>query len=583
MKNKAPSKTSSTSTVNSQLKLTIVSGLVVVILGLVAEYTAFQTSSISTTTIVVWCVIAAFSYLTMRYWLILGYGDSKSASELKLYTQLRKEVYRLGEFKDDVSVGQIYNEKVGALMDRVDQLYLDNDDQEASFGSRFFNLKTPKPIWTFASYDRSFLFAYIYTVATLCLVWVVTNQTGIVETALGLPDTDLPIRLLLITTIVIALIFLKLSEHLGDIHSWICCTSIFIGIFVFSIDANFVVYFIEGYTAALLLAGGWSIAFIFLLKDSNLPTGITVVNFASITPAIVVFSFIVAGANPVVYGAAFLIGSAVVLTITLLQYYLAEHKKFSGFVPVFQIIHLVFIFTLTGWLCASSGKIEFWYVVGPSILILLVLTIVNAPIDWLSLGVTRGLIRKGLELRGWMPALFGLIDLVVATILMVCLTACVLFAVQAFNTMTIIGGGEIFLIPTDYLVAFGDPEQRWKPQYYWVYIMLFSTMIPSMCNVVIGLMSISRGFAPLYRFIESQKIPTREAVPAANRMLFAPLIAFNRMVCVLGGLVLSILALYIIWTLILPLIGINLYTIALTLDEENYPTQFIIWVLTSMS
>ena len=578
MKNNTSSVESSTPTVNSQLKLTIVSGLIVMILGLVAEYTAFQPTNFSKTTALILVLMAVYAYLSVRYWLILGYGNSRSASELKLYRQLREEVYRIGNFKDDVNIGQIYNQKVTALMDWVDRLYGDAESSAHSVGSRFFKLNTPKPVWTYTSYDRSFWFAFIYTVVSMFLVWAATDHVGIVESAIGLPNADLSMRVLIVTSVVIAFIFNRLSERLGDLHSWISAVIIFGGVFVFALDSNLGLYGLGGYIGPFLLA---LLAIIGIHLGSFVPSGMQIVN------SLVVFGFaftvLDANTNAFGYAVALTLSYAAILLIAKAIEYASESKVLSAYLPWILFLHLVFITVIIAWVCFNSGQNPNWLATGPSLLIFVTLTMINAPFDWLSLGITRGLLRKGLELRGWMPALLGIVDIFAATIVMVCLTVSVLFAVQAFNTMATLGGAEIFLKPTDYLLAFGDAKQRWEPQYYWIYIMLFSTMIPSVCNVVIGLMSIARGFAPLYRFIETQKIPTKEAVPTANRMLFAPLIALNRMVCVFGGILLSMLALYAIWTMLLPLIGINLYSMALALNEENYPTQFIIWVLSSIN
>jgi hypothetical protein len=42
----------------------------------------------------------------------------------------------------------------------------------------------------------------------------------------------------------------------------------------------------------------------------------------------------------------------------------------------------------------------FWLDSGPLLLFLGLLTLLNAPFDWASLGLTRALLRRGLELKG---------------------------------------------------------------------------------------------------------------------------------------------------------------------------------------
>ena len=51
-----------------------------------------------------------------------------------------------------------------------------------------------------------------------------------------------------------------------------------------------------------------------------------------------------------------------------------------------------------------------WIFGGPFLLFLGLLTLLNAPFDWASLGLTRALLRRGLELGGWWPYLLALAD-----------------------------------------------------------------------------------------------------------------------------------------------------------------------------
>jgi hypothetical protein len=44
-----------------------------------------------------------------------------------------------------------------------------------------------------------------------------------------------------------------------------------------------------------------------------------------------------------------------------------------------------------------------WQMLGPLLLFLGLLTLLNAPFDWVSVGLTRALLRRGPELGGWWP------------------------------------------------------------------------------------------------------------------------------------------------------------------------------------
>jgi len=70
------------------------------------------------------------------------------------------------------------------------------------------------------------------------------------------------------------------------------------------------------------------------------------------------------------------------------------------------------------------SPLKSWEVVGPFLLFLLLLTLLNAPFDWASLGLTRALLRRGLELGGWWPYVLALVDAALAGIIIAALLSC---------------------------------------------------------------------------------------------------------------------------------------------------------------
>ncbi len=58
---------------------------------------------------------------------------------------------------------------------------------------------------------------------------------------------------------------------------------------------------------------------------------------------------------------------------------------------------MIIIYLSAGYFLSSFQK---WDVAGPLLLFLDLLTLLNAPFDWASLGLTRALLRRGLELGG---------------------------------------------------------------------------------------------------------------------------------------------------------------------------------------
>src|SRR6266446_3247717 len=98
------------------------------------------------------------------------------------------------------------------------------------------------------------------------------------------------------------------------------------------------------------------------------------------------------------------------------------------------------------------------------------LTLVNAPFDWVSIGLTRALLRRGLELGGWWPILLALSDAVIVAIIIALLSLTTVIAVQAFDDLEALGGGGSIL-PLAPLLD-GLAAHPTEPEYWWVYALL---------------------------------------------------------------------------------------------------------------
>ena len=133
------------------------------------------------------------------------------------------------------------------------------------------------------------------------------------------------------------------------------------------------------------------------------------------------------------------------------------------------------------------------------------LPLVNAIFDWLSLGFTRWLLRKGQTDRGWWPLLYALIDLAVAIASLFLVMICSLAYLQLLNAAIIAGGGNVALNVTGLLEQLRvDPA---SPAVWWVYVTIFTTFIPSLCNLVIGGLSLLRGIPYLSPWAARQFLP----------------------------------------------------------------------------
>jgi hypothetical protein len=159
-----------------------------------------------------------------------------------------------------------------------------------------------------------------------------------------------------------------------------------------------------------------------------------------------------------------------------------------------------------------------WDFAGPLLLFLGLLTLLNAPFNWASLGLTRALMRRGLELRSWWPYLLALLDAALAGAIIACLALTMVLGVQAFDELAVHGGGKAVL-PLDTLFD-GISKNPAEPQYWWAYALLLSSMIPSLINLTISGMALTRGI-PWLAPLLLQWIPEGKAVPEYKRQLAA--------------------------------------------------------------
>ena len=140
-----------------------------------------------------------------------------------------------------------------------------------------------------------------------------------------------------------------------------------------------------------------------------------------------------------------------------------------------------------------APSLALWLALSLIVVFLFLLPLANAPLDWLSIGLTRGLLRTGLALGGtWRIALISLLDLALAAVLMFALVALTVALVAAANWATVDGGGVPILPIAPLLDALAaDP---WAAEFAWIWLMLFSTLLPSLLHLFAGLASLAVTF-----------------------------------------------------------------------------------------
>jgi hypothetical protein len=216
------------------------------------------------------------------------------------------------------------------------------------------------------------------------------------------------------------------------------------------------------------------------------------------------------------------------------------------------------------------SSLKTWSTAGPMLLFLGLLTLINAPFDWASLGLTRALLRRGLELGGWWPYLLALADALLAAVIIAVLALTMVIGVQAFDGLTVHGGGKpvLPLAPLfDGLAA--HPE---APEYWWIYALLLSTMIPSLINLVIGGTALMRA-APGLPSLLLQFMPAGRAVPDFNRHWLALVLTLQ----VVGGVILGVAAQALLAVgliaYVMPWLGLGLLDLCRDVAAFDLPMQ----------
>jgi hypothetical protein len=197
----------------------------------------------------------------------------------------------------------------------------------------------------------------------------------------------------------------------------------------------------------------------------------------------------------------------------------------------------------------------------------------NAPFDWASSGLTRALLRRGLELRGWWPLILAIVDALIAAVIITLLALTMVIGVQAFDELTVRGHGIRGLPPG--LFVDGIAAQPTEPEYWWVYATLFSTMIPSIINLVIGGASLMRGVpgVPSLKFM-----PANKAVPVFDRAWIATVLTLQLVGGALLGIVVQFALIYVVFWHVMPWLGLELLDMARAVAAFDLPGKLIAWL-----
>jgi hypothetical protein len=159
-------------------------------------------------------------------------------------------------------------------------------------------------------------------------------------------------------------------------------------------------------------------------------------------------------------------------------------------------------------------------------------------------------------------------------VIIVLLAITMVIGVQAFDHLAEHSGGAAArVLPLDKLFD-GIAARPSAPEYWWVYALPLSTMIPSLLNLMIGGASLLRGIPGLPTLL-LRFMPASKAVPAFDRTWLALVLTFQVFVGAFLGIAAQfVLAIGVIFY-VLPWMGLELLDTARAVAEYDLPMRLL--------
>lgn len=564
------------------------------------------------------CAVAGVAFVLMlqRYLAVLASMDDAKprSAERKEYSALRRSL------AEGNRAARFYTDWLTKTLNAVDRFFGDAEHADRTLFPRAFGLRTPAPLWTAQAYDRCLLLALVYPIATIFIVWAVSGHVGPAEAWLNLKsDFSTWAR----GVLAIAIGFEALAVWRGRrstgwrFLAWIIVAGVVAGSVAAAGGSNsffgivlvvvvVVVVITDASVSAITFAGAFAVAFTAafyvateILRSDPYIHAHPSAYLGSLIFFIFVFGFVFGAAGVVARSGsaavAFSFALAIAVVIASYSYFLfmrvdgpvSDMRGYVGIGAVVGAFCIVFaVARAIAWLSAKStanrwqglflsmhgvvftigclaaayffSSSIWWFYTGSLLLFLSLFAVVNAPFDWLSLGLTRALLRRGLERQGWWPYLYSFVDTAFAGFIIAALALAMVIGVQAFDELAVRGKKSSAVLPLDTLFS-GLATNPSAPEYWWVYALLLSTMVPSLVNLAIGGASLVRGVPGvptlLLKFMPANRAPT-----AANRAWIATVLTAQVFLGAFLGLAAQFVLIWVIMLHALPMVGLGCST-----------------------
>jgi hypothetical protein len=471
-----------------------------------------------------------------RYLGILG-ANRRVAPERQAYDRLRASL------AEGNIAARLYAERLTRFLNWIDRFFGDAGMADRTLFPHAFGLRTPAPLWTAPAFQRCLVLAYLYPIFTIFVIWAVSGHVGPAEAALrlkpGLSGWNRGVAAAGIGLFFVA--WRRFGEQGWGALRWLAAAGL---------GAAIAIGAVGNAGAIFIMAGG------------------IVVQRAGVFLAAGALAFYVANGvtTPPIAVAALIAVAAAVSVVALVWDEAVKRQRLGVFLSLFLPVMILTCFLMVEMLSPLSN----WRLFSPILLFLGLLTLLNAPCDWASLGLTRALLQRGLELGGWWPYALALVDAALAAVIIAALALTMLVGVQAFDALAVHGGGARVL-PLEPLFN-GIAAHPSAPEYWWLYSLLLSTMIPSLVNLVIGGTSLVRGL-PGVRVLPLRFIPPRGTVPKCDRAWIATVLTAQVAAGAALGIAAQAFLVIVILGYVMPFFGLELLDMARDVAAFNLPAR----------
>ena len=521
------------------------------------------------------------------YWIILDYRDSAEGSKARVaYNRLRSNLRGVNKSKD-TPFGEWYRNEITNKLNGVARWFGDADHLNSNRLCGQLGLVQARTLWTSESYDRCMFLALLYPLVCLFIFWVINGTTGPAEQALGLTATQSMLgRIGTAGGLLVAMFLVRKASRSEGIRSFlyllgavaiaiaiaiaIAVAGAGAGAFAFAVAVVVVVVVVVAGAFAGAGAGAFAVSATLTLTFTFAFT----------------FTFTFTDASAVASAVASVVAGAVAGAVASFVYWVMLKTRRNGQNVAYGIYTLLIIMGLA-ISPAIISRSEVWEVTGPLLLFFGVLVFVNAPLDWLTLGVTRALLWRGVDRRGLSPFVLSLVDIGVALFLLAILSVLMILAIQLFNAAAVLGVREsidpaiidaaVFLNPADLVAGMANPATQRNPEYWWIYATLFSTLLPSWLHLLVASGCFVRGSTRLNQLI-GQELPLGkkgESLLPHIQTKLAVLLALQRSFGLALATTVFFGGLWLVFFVLFPHVIPRLLDIATPLAQSDWAARFV--------